>query len=156
MFHFLLFSVICSQSFALGTTHTPSNAISTNEIPIDDNDTKFKLIMINDPKYQASELDILNVLSSLNLTEKNVIDLQMAGNSENEAMLNTRTGVFLFTRYCGPGSRLWNKIFKQDQRTYVDIDYCCKMHDECPNYVEKLEDYNQYPGLEFRPQFFSR
>lgn len=69
---------------------------------------------------------------------------------------NSRIGIFLFTRYCGPGSRLWNKIFNQDKKTYAEIDGCCQMHDECPNYVENFNDYYNYPGLEYRPQFFSR
>lgn len=67
-----------------------------------------------------------------------------------------RIGLFLFTRYCGPGSRIWKKFFPNGERTYGDIDQCCRMHDDCPNFVEKEEHYNQYPGLEIRPQFFSR
>lgn len=66
-----------------------------------------------------------------------------------------RIGLFLFTRYCGPGARIW-KTFFPGERSYTDIDLCCKMHDECPNFVEKREHYSSYPGLEFRPQYFSR
>lgn len=66
-----------------------------------------------------------------------------------------RIGLLLFTRYCGPGSRIWKKFFVND-RSYADIDRCCKMHDDCPNFVEKREHYIRYPGLEFRPQYFSR
>lgn len=100
--------------------------------------------------------DMWLALSALNLTEKNLIDFNAIDGKEEEAIQNIRTTVLFFTRYCGPGSRLWNKIFKSDERTYMDVDYCCKMHDECPNYVEKFDDYIRYPGLEFRPQFFSR
>lgn len=98
---------------------------------------------------------MLFALSALNLTEKNLIDFDMIDEKE-ETFQNIRTTVLFFTRYCGPGSRLWNKLFKSDERTYMDVDYCCKMHDECPHYVEKFDDYTRYPGLEFRPQFFSR
>lgn len=69
---------------------------------------------------------------------------------------DSRLGLFLFTRYCGPGARIWQKIFPNGERTYSDIDRCCKMHDSCPNFVEKKEHYDQYPGLEIRSQFFSR
>lgn len=68
----------------------------------------------------------------------------------------TRIGLVTFTRYCGPGSRLWNKLFNQNERTFRQIDYCCKTHDECPHFVERAENYERYPGLEYRPQFFSR
>lgn len=99
--------------------------------------------------------DMWLALAALNLTEKNLIDFNtIEGKEEN--IQNIRTTVLFFTRYCGPGSRLWNKLFKSDERTYMDVDFCCKMHDECPHYVEKFDDYNRYPGLEFRPQFFSR
>lgn len=81
-------------------------------------------------------------------------------NNENTAdepfSYDSRIGLFLFTRYCGPGSRIWKKFFPNGDRSYSDVDQCCKMHDECPNFVEKEEHYNQYPGLEIRPQFFSR
>lgn len=103
-------------------------------------------------KYDS---DMWLALSALNFSEKNLIDFNKIDGKE-ETIQNIRTTVLFFTRYCGPGSRLWNKLFKSDERTYMDVDYCCKMHDECPNYVEKFDDYNRYPGLEFRPQFFSR
>lgn len=75
---------------------------------------------------------------------------------KNEAInYDGRIGLFLFTRYCGPGSRLWRKFFP-GERSYGEIDRCCQMHDDCPNFVEKREHYIQYPGLEFRPQYFSR
>lgn len=87
-----------------------------------------------------------------NLTIRNLLGFL----DDTNPAYNSRIGVFLFTRYCGPGSRLWNKIFKNDKKTYAEIDSCCQMHDECPNYVENAEDYTNYPGLEYRPQFFSR
>lgn len=99
--------------------------------------------------------DMWLALAALNLSEKNLIDFNTIDGKE-ENIQNIRTTVLFFTRYCGPGSRLWNKLFKSDERTYMDVDFCCKMHDECPQYVEKFDDYNRYPGLEFRPQFFSR
>lgn len=68
----------------------------------------------------------------------------------------TRVGLVTFTKFCGPGSRLWNKLFSQNERTFRQIDYCCKAHDECPHFVERADDYVRYPGLEYRPQFFSR
>lgn len=114
---------------------------------------------INDAGVHPEEFeydsDMWLALSALNLSEKNLIDFNKIDGKE-ETIQNIRTTVLFFTRYCGPGSRLWNKLFKSDERTYMDVDYCCKMHDECPNYVEKFDDYNRYPGLEFRPQFFSR
>lgn len=79
--------------------------------------------------------------------------------SSNQVNLigGSRVGVIVFTRYCGPGSRLINKLFKQsDERTFRNIDFCCKQHDECPNFVETTDHYTQYPGLAYRPQFFSR
>lgn len=119
----------------------------------------FEAIIVDDAgnhrQQFESDSDMWLALSALNLTEKNLIDFDTIDGKE-ENLQNIRTTVLFFTRYCGPGSRLWNKLFKSDERTYMDVDYCCKMHDECPHYVEKFDDYNRYPGLEFRPQFFSR
>lgn len=109
----------------------------------------------NDRQQLEYDSDMWLSLSALNLTEKNLLDLNTIDGKE-EIIQNIRTTVLFFTRYCGPGSRLWNKLFKSDERTYMDVDFCCKMHDECPHFVEKFDDYNRYPGLEFRPQFFSR
>lgn len=82
---------------------------------------------------------------------------QQLKESPNESIVyDLRFGLFLFTSYCGPGSRIWKRIFPNGQRSYADIDQCCKMHDGCPNFVEKREHYGQYPGLEIRPQYFSR
>lgn len=75
---------------------------------------------------------------------------------DESIVYDLRFGLFLFTSYCGPGSRIWKRIFPNGQRSYSDIDQCCKMHDGCPNFVEKREHYGQYPGLEIRPQYFSR
>lgn len=102
-----------------------------------------------------SSSDVLVALSKLNFTDKKLLDTNNIDKNE-ETLHNIRTTVLFFTQYCGPGARLWNRIFKSDERTYMDVDYCCKKHDECPHYVEKFDDYYRYPGLEYRPQFFSR
>lgn len=83
---------------------------------------------------------------------------ELLRDDEVEILQNGRLGLFLFTRYCGPGARIWEKIFKNSNtgRTYQDIDVCCKVHDNCPNFVGQEAHYQQYPGLQIRPQFFSR
>ncbi|XP_055325707.1 uncharacterized protein LOC129579580 isoform X2 [Sitodiplosis mosellana] len=104
------------------------------------------------------DLDVWNALNALNVTMQKFNEFQ-SGNGlieSRDAMINSRIGVFLFTRYCGPGARLLNKIFKTDERTYSNIDTCCRLHDECPDYVLQPHDYERYPELDVRPQFFSR
>ncbi|XP_031635153.1 phospholipase A2-like [Contarinia nasturtii] len=102
--------------------------------------------------------DVLNAIHALNMTIQKFHEFQRRSEyvESRDAMINSRIGVFLFTRYCGPGARIFNRIFKTDERTYTNIDNCCRMHDECPEYVLQPHDYQQYPGLDVRPQFFSR
>lgn len=105
------------------------------------------------------DVDVRNAVKTLNATLRNFNEFQNNADSSFEtkdAMINGRVGVLLFTRFCGPGARLLNKFFKTDQRTYASIDVCCQMHDECPNYVNRANDYRKFPGLEQRPQIFSR
>lgn len=105
------------------------------------------------------DLDVMNAIQALNATLQKFNDFQLSQNDQLEsrdAMINSRIGVFLFTRYCGPGARLLNRFFKTDERTYSNIDNCCRKHDECPHYVLHEHDYQRYPELDIRPQFFSR
>lgn len=104
------------------------------------------------------DLDVQNALQALNVTLQRFNEFQSrnGGFESRDAVINSRIGIFLFTRYCGPGARFLNKIFKTDERTYAKIDNCCRMHDECPDYVLRSDDYKRYPGLDVRPQFFSR
>lgn len=105
------------------------------------------------------DLDVWNAIQSLNATLHRFDEFQSRSENEVEsrdAMVNSRIGVFLFTRYCGPGARFLNRIFKTDERTYANIDNCCRMHDECPDYVLQPYDYERYPYLDVRPQFYSR
>lgn len=104
------------------------------------------------------DLDVWNAVNALNITMQKFNEFQnRSGHIESrDAMINSRIGVFLFTRYCGPGARILNRIFKTDERTYTSIDTCCRLHDECPDYVNQPHDYQRYPDLDVRPQFFSR
>lgn len=104
------------------------------------------------------DLDVWNAINALNLTLQKFNEFQKrSGNLEShDAMINSRIGLFLFTRYCGPGARLLNRIFKTDERTYTNIDHCCRMHDDCPDFVLQSYDYERYPELDIRPQFYSR
>lgn len=105
-----------------------------------------------------SDAQVWNAIKALNTTVQRFKEFQNQNyNVESrDAMINGRIGIFLFTRYCGPGSRILNRFFKTDERTYADIDNCCRLHDECPDYVLRPEDYDKYPELDKRPQFFSR
>lgn len=107
---------------------------------------------------KIDDIDVQNAVKSLNATLRNYNAFQSNGDNfeTRDAMMNGRLGVLLFTRFCGPGARLLNQFFKSDQRTFANIDVCCQMHDECPNYVNRANDYRKYPGLEQRPQIFSR
>lgn len=162
MFNLLLLSVLLyvrltiadnelnsSMSDSMLGASQPNNDGNTFEAGIVTHDAE------NHRQQYEYDADMWLALSAFNLTEKTLIDLNTIDGKE-ETIQNIRTTVLLFTRYCGPGARFWNKLFKSDERTYMDVDYCCKMHDECPHYVEKFDDYSRYPGLEFRPQFFSR
>lgn len=140
------------------TTLSCGDLITLNEVNVyDDGEFVFRL---HDKYLQSSkafESEAWNALNALNATLRRFIEFQQRDVFESrDAMMHSRLGVFLFTRYCGPGSRILNKIFQTDERTYANVDYCCRMHDECPHYVETSLDYQQYPGLEVRPQFFSR
>lgn len=107
---------------------------------------------------KSYDSDVWNAIQALNATLQKFNDFQSQSEEleSRDAMINSRIGVFLFTRYCGPGARLLNRIFKTDERTYSNIDNCCRKHDECPHYVLQPNDYQRYPELDERPQFFSR
>lgn len=112
----------------------------------------------NDEFGRTLDFEAWNALNALNTTLRKFIEFQQTDKNieSRDAMMHGRVGFFLFTRYCGPGSRILNKIFPTDERTYANVDVCCRLHDDCPNFVTTPDDYNQYPGLEIRPQFFSR
>lgn len=122
---------------------TPYNVLESENDTVAVNDVNW--MQLNSPRF-VNQLPSINIASMFN-SENRV---------EETFNYDSRIGLFLFTRYCGPGSRIRQKFFPNEQRSYNDIDQCCKMHDDCPNFVEKEEHYNQYPGLEIRPQFFSR
>lgn len=105
-----------------------------------------------------SDAQVWNAIQTLNTTIQRYKEFQIQNyNVESrDAMINSRIGIFIFTRYCGPGARILNRFFKTDERTYASIDNCCRMHDECPDYVLRPEDYEKYPNLDQKPQFFSR
>lgn len=107
---------------------------------------------------KVNDLDVRNALQALNATLQRYNEFQQwsGGFESRDASINGRIGVFLFTRYCGPGARFLNRIFQTDERTYTRIDSCCRKHDECPDYVLRSDDYERYPELDVRPQFFSR
>lgn len=115
-------------------------------------------IMFRFEKSWPNDWEVQNALHALNVTMQKFSEFQSrnGGFESRDATINGRIGVFLFTRYCGPGARFLNKFFKTDERTYARIDNCCRMHDECPDYVLRNEDYARYPALDVRPQFFSR
>lgn len=151
------FGLLVSIAFSFVIVANNSNFIRAEVFRNHDGANEFNMYGYtrNGQQQLLSSRDVmrLQTLSAeQNLTVKNLLGFLQDSNP----MYNSRIGMFLFTRYCGPGSRLWNKIFRNDKRTYAEIDSCCKMHDECPHYVEKLEDYYNYPGLDYRPQFFSR
>lgn len=128
-----------------------------NDVNFDET-TKHLLLRLEKPMSKGLDIDIWNALMSLNTTLQRFTEFQHNDNYEEsrEEAINSRIGVLLFTRFCGPGGKLLNTIFKTDERTYSRIDACCRLHDECPEYVNAVNDYRQYPGLEVRPQFFSR
>lgn len=105
-----------------------------------------------------NDVHVFNAMQALNVTLQRFKEFQSrSGDFESrDAMINGRIGIFIFTRYCGPGARFLNRIPKNDKRTYASIDHCCRLHDECPDYVSRPEDYERYPELERRPQLFSR
>lgn len=107
-------------------------------------------------KYDFQVLQTMNILN-LTLQRFNEFQRENIGEIESrDAINNARIGIFVFTRYCGPGARLLNRILNRDERTYASIDNCCRAHDECPDFVSQLDDYKNYPELDYRPQFFSR
>lgn len=84
--------------------------------------------------------------------------------SANDYNISNRVlDIFYFSRYCGPGERVWggrNTVAATPANakriSYADLDECCRHHDECPNYIRDPEHYSFFPGLEYRNQYFSR
>lgn len=74
--------------------------------------------------------------------------------NELKNLNSTRFGIF--TDYCGPGN--WASSDGADVSIgyFEDIDNCCKSHDECPHVITEKRDYENYPGLEYRNQDFSK
>lgn len=104
------------------------------------------------------DLQVIQTMDILNLTLQRFNEFQRENGEieSRDAMINARIGIFVFTRYCGPGARFLNRIFGRDERTYASIDNCCRAHDECPDFVSQPDDYQNYPELDYRPQLFSR
>ncbi|XP_058459011.1 phospholipase A2-like [Malaya genurostris] len=64
-------------------------------------------------------------------------------------------GIKSLTNFCGPGN--WSTNGEVTQNPYfTKIDQCCKSHDECPLYIVQRKDYENFPGLPYKPQLFSR
>lgn len=83
--------------------------------------------------------------------------------SANDYNISNRVlDIFYFSRYCGPGERVWGGRIaaagggNAKRISYADLDECCRQHDECPNYIRDPEQYAAFPGLEYRNQYFSR
>lgn len=109
---------------------------------------------------KKSDVQVLQTMNILNMTLQRFSEFQHQNNEieSRDASSNARIGVFIFTRYCGPGARFLNRILtKKDERTYANIDNCCRAHDECPDFVTNFpDDYQNYPELDYRPQLFTR
>lgn len=107
---------------------------------------------------KKNDVQVLQTMNILNVTLQRFNEFQRQSNEieSRDAMNNARIGIFIFTRYCGPGARFFNRIFNKDERTYASIDNCCQAHDECPDLVSQPQDYQNYPELDYRPQLFTR
>lgn len=145
MYHTVIVSIVIIVSYQ----------VDGNVVEFDENEIMHRFEKSLSKGY---DVDVWNALNALNVTMQKFNEFQRGSETmeSRDAMINSRIGVFLFTRYCGPGARLLNKIFKTDERTYSNIDNCCRLHDECPDYVLQPHDYERYPNLDVRPQFFSR
>lgn len=145
MYYTVILSILIIVSYQVGG----------NVVEFDENEIMHRFEKSLSKGY---DVDVWNALNALNVTMQKFNEFQRGSETieSRDAMINSRIGVFLFTRYCGPGARLLNKIFKTDERTYSNIDNCCRLHDECPDYVLQPHDYERYPDLDVRPQFFSR
>lgn len=136
-----------------------SQIIRITASDLDYSDVGRELMQVFDrPTSKAWDIDAWHALQNLNTTLFKYIEYQQSVGlaDSREEVINSRLGVFLFTRFCGPGGKVLNKFFNTDERTYSQIDVCCRFHDECPDYVTSYKDYSNYPGLEHRRQFFSR
>lgn len=108
---------------------------------------------------KKNDVQVLQTMNILNMTLQKFSEFQHKNNEieSRDAISNARIGIFIFTRYCGPGARFLNRILSKDERTYANIDSCCRAHDECPDFVTNFpEDYENYPELDYRPQLFTR
>lgn len=84
---------------------------------------------------------------------------EFLADANNYNISNRVVDIFFFTQYCGPSNRIWKQItrpFSKDRVTYDDLDVCCYQHDNCENYVLGGTDYDRYPGLPHKSQFFAR
>lgn len=107
---------------------------------------------------KKNDIQVLQTMNILNVTLQRFNEFQRQNDEieSRDAINNARIGIFIFTRYCGPGARFLNRILNKDERTYASIDNCCRGHDECPDLVSQPEDYQNYPELDYRPQLFTR
>lgn len=107
---------------------------------------------------KQNDFHVIQTMNILNSTLQRFNEFQRENGEieSRDAISNARIGIFVFTRYCGPGARFLNRIFNRDERTYASIDNCCRAHDDCPDFVSQPADYQNYPELDYRPQLFSR
>lgn len=79
----------------------------------------------------------------------NAIGFPNNNNSDNDDKFG------MFTNYCGPGN--WADEDGNIKENYFgNIDNCCKNHDECDDVITKQKDYENYPDLEYKKQYFTR
>lgn len=130
------------------------NKIITTDYYINDSGNKF-----NESVNELSESGNIYGNNDGNSTN-GPVPVQNLQYEDEENMYNQKIGLFLFTKYCGPGDRDWKNIplhsIRRDARSYRGIDACCKAHDGCQNYVENSSEYDKFPGLPIKSQLFAR
>ncbi|XP_058827451.1 uncharacterized protein LOC131687384 [Topomyia yanbarensis] len=100
------------------------------------------------PELARYDLQVVAFLRQyVNKAHENAINYKGFAKSGN--------GVKALTNFCGPGN--WSTNGEVTQNPYFTrIDQCCKSHDECPVYIVERKDYENFPGLPYKPQLFTR
>ena len=91
---------------------------------------------------------LLDILGSMETRNKQLSFFQeiksVIVKNSFEKVRELKAGVF--TNYCGPGDAA-----NSDQETVggfmINIDQCCKIHDDCDEHITTKNDFKQFPNL---------